>query len=149
MLRLQSTWMGEALRGAQRCKLPIRRFLSFFVERSGHSLLTEANQLHRASLVTKAFTNCPNTKIVMSGYSQGAQLVHNAASELSTSTMEKVSAVVTFGDPGMSCLVLSQHWLLRERAKTCLFSVTYANKTLFHNLQIAARPLPISTRAKF
>lgn len=37
----------------------------------------------------------------MSGYSQGAQLVHNAASELPASTMDKVSAVVTFGDPGM------------------------------------------------
>lgn len=35
----------------------------------------------------------------MSGYSQGAQVVHKAASQLG-STMSSVKAVVTFGDPG-------------------------------------------------
>lgn len=54
-------------------------------------------------MVTEAFANCPDTKVVMSGYSQGSQLVHNAASELDASIMEKVSAVVTFGDPGTFC----------------------------------------------
>jgi len=36
----------------------------------------------------------------MSGYSQGGQLVHNAAKLLPVSTMAKVSSVVIFGDPG-------------------------------------------------
>ncbi|KUI54243.1 Cutinase [Cytospora mali] len=52
-----------------------------------------------ASLVTQAFTDCPSSKIVMGGYSQGGQIVHNAASLLPAATMEAVSSVVIFGDP--------------------------------------------------
>ncbi|KAF4853392.1 Cutinase [Colletotrichum siamense] len=52
-----------------------------------------------ANLVSQAASQCPNTKIVMSGYSQGGQLVHNAASKLSTTLINKVSAVLIFGDP--------------------------------------------------
>ena len=67
-----------------------------------------------ASLVTQAFTQCPNTSVVMSGYryalfpissgfgsyfyrSQGGQLVHNAAKALPAATTAKVSS-------GMDCL---------------------------------------------
>ena len=35
----------------------------------------------------------------MSGYSQGGQLVHNAAKLLPAATMAKVNSVVIFGDP--------------------------------------------------
>jgi len=35
----------------------------------------------------------------MSGYSQGGQLVHNAAKMLSADTMAKISSAVIFGDP--------------------------------------------------
>ncbi|CAN8105236.1 unnamed protein product [Discula destructiva] len=52
-----------------------------------------------ASFVTQAFSQCPDTQVVISGYSQGAQVTHRAAADLSAATMEKVSAVVTFGDP--------------------------------------------------
>ncbi|KAK8042393.1 BccutA, partial [Apiospora phragmitis] len=52
-----------------------------------------------ANLVSKAFTQCPSSKIVMSGYSQGGQLVHNAAKLLPASTMAAVNSVVIFGDP--------------------------------------------------
>lgn len=54
---------------------------------------------YRASLVEQAFTQCPSTKVVMSGYSQGAMLVHNAAKQLSSNITGKVTAAVTFGDP--------------------------------------------------
>lgn len=50
--------------------------------------------------MTQAFSQCPDTQVVMSGYSQGAQVTHLAAADLPAATMEKVSAVVTFGDPG-------------------------------------------------
>lgn len=50
-------------------------------------------------MVTQAFTQCPSSKVVMSGYSQGGQLVHNAAKLLPAETMAAVSAVVIFGDP--------------------------------------------------
>lgn len=50
-------------------------------------------------MISDTLTSCPSSKIVMSGYSQGGQLVHNAAKLLPSSTMAKVSSVVIFGDP--------------------------------------------------
>ena len=50
-------------------------------------------------MIQTTMTKCPNTKIVMSGYSQGGQLVHNAAKLLPAKTMAAVSSVVIFGDP--------------------------------------------------
>ncbi|KAL3428069.1 cutinase [Phlyctema vagabunda] len=52
-----------------------------------------------AQMVSDAVANCPQAKVVMSGYSQGGQLVHNAASSLPADTMAKVSSVIIFGDP--------------------------------------------------
>lgn len=47
--------------------------------------------------VTSVLKRCPNTKIVVAGYSQGAQVAHNAfKSGLGAS---QVDAVVVFGDP--------------------------------------------------
>jgi|SRR5690242_4130251 len=40
----------------------------------------------------KAITRCPSTKIVVSGYSQGAQLVHTATQRLSATAAARVSA---------------------------------------------------------
>ncbi|KXT02181.1 hypothetical protein AC578_5966 [Pseudocercospora eumusae] len=51
-----------------------------------------------ASLVATAVHNCPDTKVVLSGYSQGGQLVHNAG-RLLASQGALVSSVVIFGDP--------------------------------------------------
>jgi cutinase len=59
-----------------------------------------SDQTIRASLVQSVVSQCPNTKVVMSGYSQGGQLVHNAAKLLPAATMARVSSVVIFGDPG-------------------------------------------------
>lgn len=56
----------------------------------------------RASLMTKALSSCPSSNIVLSGYSQGGQLVHNAAKLLTAENMKAVSSVVIFGDPGLS-----------------------------------------------
>ncbi|GLB38076.1 putative catalyzes the hydrolysis of cutin, a polyester that forms the structure of plant cuticle [Lyophyllum shimeji] len=49
--------------------------------------------------VTAKASACPNTKIVMSGYSQGAQVTHLAAGKLSSDVQNRVNAVVVFGDP--------------------------------------------------
>ncbi|CBX94902.1 hypothetical protein LEMA_P113170.1 [Plenodomus lingam JN3] len=50
-----------------------------------------------ASLVQTALSQCPDTKIIVSGYSQGSMVVHNAfGNGLSTS---KVAGAVLFGDP--------------------------------------------------
>ncbi|KAJ4420888.1 hypothetical protein N0V82_004067 [Gnomoniopsis sp. IMI 355080] len=52
-----------------------------------------------AALVQQAVSQCPKTQVVISGYSQGAQLVHNAAAMLPASVMDKVAGAVLFGDP--------------------------------------------------
>jgi len=52
-----------------------------------------------ASLAAQAVSQCPDTKLVLSGYSQGGQLVHNGANQFSADTAAFVSSVVIFGDP--------------------------------------------------
>ncbi|KIJ53986.1 carbohydrate esterase family 5 protein [Sphaerobolus stellatus SS14] len=52
-----------------------------------------------ASDITSQANSCPQTKIIMSGYSQGAQLVHKAAPQLSSAVQSRVDAIVMFGDP--------------------------------------------------
>ncbi|KKY39305.1 putative cutinase [Diaporthe ampelina] len=49
--------------------------------------------------VQDALSSCPDTQIVLSGYSQGAMLVHNTMSNLDATASGKVKAAVTFGDP--------------------------------------------------
>ncbi|KAL2881993.1 hypothetical protein SGCOL_002732 [Colletotrichum sp. CLE4] len=52
------------------------------------------------NFINEAATNCPSTKIVMSGYSQGALVVRSTANSLPAATMAKINSVLTFGDPG-------------------------------------------------
>lgn len=48
------------------------------------------------NLVKQAIQQCPNTTVVLGGYSQGSMVVHNAANSLSAG---QVAAAVLFGDP--------------------------------------------------
>ncbi|KAF8247673.1 cutinase-domain-containing protein [Wilcoxina mikolae CBS 423.85] len=52
-----------------------------------------------AEMVRTAMKACPTTKIVLSGYSQGAQVVHKAAGMLSEKEQKGVVGIVVFGDP--------------------------------------------------
>ncbi|OJD34420.1 carbohydrate esterase family 5 protein [Diplodia corticola] len=49
--------------------------------------------------VQKAIQKCPDTQIILSGYSQGAMLVHNTMNKLTADQAKSVKAAVTFGDP--------------------------------------------------
>lgn len=49
-----------------------------------------------AKLVKQALSQCPKTKVLLGGYSQGAMVVHKAASSLDA---DQVTAAVLFGDP--------------------------------------------------
>lgn len=51
-----------------------------------------------AKLVKSTMASCPNTKIVLSGYSQGAMVVHNTLAHQGVEG-SKIAAVVVFGDP--------------------------------------------------
>ncbi|RKF76671.1 Cutinase [Golovinomyces cichoracearum] len=50
-------------------------------------------------MADQAVTKCPDTKLVLGGYSQGAQLAHNAARRYTNEMTSKVAAAVMFGDP--------------------------------------------------
>ncbi|KAL9101771.1 MAG: hypothetical protein Q9163_003018 [Psora crenata] len=52
-----------------------------------------------ADLTQQAARQCPDTRIVLSGYSQGAQVVHLGEAKMSPETASRVAAVVLFGDP--------------------------------------------------
>lgn len=51
-----------------------------------------------ASLVNQSLAQCPNSKVVTSGYSQGGLVIHYAFSNEGLSA-SLVSAAVIFGDP--------------------------------------------------
>ncbi|ORY61340.1 cutinase [Pseudomassariella vexata] len=57
------------------------------------------NRNNRAELVTQTLHKYPHSKIVLAGYSQGAQIVHNTARLLDPVEMAAVSSVILFGDP--------------------------------------------------
>ncbi|KAI0455139.1 carbohydrate esterase family 5 protein [Xylaria acuta] len=51
-----------------------------------------------ATLLSGAAQSCPSSKLVVSGYSQGAALVHAAVEQLAASARARVFAAVTYGD---------------------------------------------------
>ncbi|GAW15288.1 hypothetical protein ANO14919_046970 [Xylariales sp. No.14919] len=51
-----------------------------------------------ATLLSSAATSCPSSKLVVSGYSQGAALVHAAVEQLTSSVRARIFAAVTYGD---------------------------------------------------
>ncbi|KAI1445515.1 carbohydrate esterase family 5 protein [Annulohypoxylon stygium] len=50
------------------------------------------------ALITQAATQCPTAKLVVSGYSQGAALVHRSVEAAETSVKGRIYAAVTYGD---------------------------------------------------
>jgi predicted esterase len=54
-----------------------------------------------AESVKTALSQCPSTKVVVSGYSQGGMVVHNAFSAQGLSSSQ-VAGAVLFGDPFIS-----------------------------------------------
>lgn len=51
-----------------------------------------------AQLASQSVSQCPNSKIVLSGYSQGGMVVHNAATQ-SGFPASSIAGAVIFGDP--------------------------------------------------
>lgn len=50
------------------------------------------------NLINEAASECPSSKIVVTGYSQGAALVVNAIQNLTTTVKSQIAAAVCFGD---------------------------------------------------
>lgn len=51
-----------------------------------------------ASLAEKAIKQCPNTKVVLSGYSQGGLVIHYAVASAGLPVAD-LDSVVIYGDP--------------------------------------------------
>ena len=49
-------------------------------------------------LIQNAVSNCPTSKLVVGGYSQGAALTHRAVEDLTAAQKDKIVAAFTFGD---------------------------------------------------
>ncbi|RDA95319.1 hypothetical protein CP533_3536 [Ophiocordyceps camponoti-saundersi (nom. inval.)] len=52
-----------------------------------------------AAMIRAAIDNCRGSRIVVSGYSLGARIVHDAAEQLGSNYMSRISAIALFGDP--------------------------------------------------
>lgn len=52
-----------------------------------------------AKMITDKASQCPQTKIIVGGYSQGAQLAHNAMKIIPENVRSHVAGVAVFGDP--------------------------------------------------
>lgn len=52
-----------------------------------------------AADAVQVLSACPDTELVLAGYSQGAMVAHNAMKMLDASQQARVKACVTFGDP--------------------------------------------------
>lgn len=62
----------------------------------GGTDLTYATDL--GNNITAAASECPDAQFVVSGYSQGAAIVHGAIPDLSDAVKAQIAAAVTFGD---------------------------------------------------
>ncbi|KAK0645379.1 cutinase [Cercophora newfieldiana] len=49
-------------------------------------------------LIQQATTQCPDSKLVVGGYSQGAALTHRAVEDLPQAQKDQIVAAFTFGD---------------------------------------------------
>lgn len=49
--------------------------------------------------IKQGIRECPESRIFLVGYSQGAQIVHNALDEISPPDAEHIGGIVVFGDP--------------------------------------------------
>ena len=52
-----------------------------------------------AALIDQAITQCPETKLFVSDYSQEAQVVHDATNLITQTQTNFINSVVLFGDP--------------------------------------------------
>ncbi|KAI4128951.1 MAG: hypothetical protein LQ347_003970 [Umbilicaria vellea] len=82
-----------------------------------------------AALTNQAASQCPHTQIILSGYSQGAQLVHLGVKQISAQVASRVKAVVVFGDP-------DQGQALQNISPSIVDSFCFADDFICHGLPI-------------
>ena len=71
--------------------------VNYPADSAGNANCGAAGGADMANEVKAILSRCPNTKIALSGYSQGACVVHNAVQSQGLDS-SKISAVVLFGE---------------------------------------------------
>jgi len=67
---------------------------------SGYLTGGSTEGIQKMEQMTKAaVSRCPNSKFLLVGYSQGAQVLHKAVGNLPQSVTSHINAIVVFGDP--------------------------------------------------
>jgi len=84
-----------------------------------------------------AVSKCPDSKLLMIGYSQGSQVLHKAVSNLPSNVASHIKAVVVFGDPnkGQAIKGISNSIILTE---------CFANDNVCNGL-----PLPVGAHNEY
>ncbi|KAJ5866220.1 hypothetical protein N7534_000773 [Penicillium rubens] len=70
--------------------------VTYPADAAGNGMMGGSGGPTMAKLVKQALSQCPKTKVLLGGYSQGAMVVHNAANSLDAG---QITAAVLFGDP--------------------------------------------------
>ncbi|KAK5993878.1 Cutin hydrolase [Cladobotryum mycophilum] len=96
---LVAPWVARSLQSKLGSKSLAVQGLAYPANVNDYLTGSKPNGVLLANMIKSTVAKCPNTKLVVGGYSQGAMVVHNAAADLDAATMAKVSAVVLFGDP--------------------------------------------------
>lgn len=85
--------LGDSVVAAQGVNYPAALLDNLLPDRTN---LEYADEL--AANITAAVSQCPDAQFVVSGYSQGAAVVHGAIPGLSDAVKSQIAAAVTFGD---------------------------------------------------
>ncbi|KAH8689500.1 carbohydrate esterase family 5 protein [Talaromyces proteolyticus] len=83
-----------------------------------------------ASTVNDYNSKCPDSVIVISGWSQGALVAHKALEQISSTALDKTAALVTFGDPNG----VWNNTALPESIPSSSFSTSCVTGTIFDPL---------------
>ncbi|KAJ5228447.1 hypothetical protein N7489_009155 [Penicillium chrysogenum] len=87
--------MGSVLNSLTGDKVTVQG-VTYPADAAGNGMMGGSGGPTMAKLVKQALSQCPKTKVLLGGYSQGAMVVHNAANSLDAG---QITAAVLFGDP--------------------------------------------------
>lgn len=79
---------------------PVLKVFSYPADVAGYLIGgSRTGARNMAAQVARAISQCPTTKIILVGYSQGAQVTHLAGDLIPSSQYSKVAGILLFGDP--------------------------------------------------
>jgi Mg-chelatase subunit ChlD len=96
---------------------------SWFPVQNLYSRSVEEGVLELRAILSQRGSSCPNERWIIGGYSQGAQVVGNAVSQIDQSLRDRVAFLALFGDPlfkdeeNNGCRTNTLAWWVRDDAE--------------------------------